>query len=367
MIFNKKFKTETNAIHSIHPYPACFPAFVPAKLIQEFGKDSKTLLDPFCGGGTALVEGIVKGLDVIGNDVNSIALLISEVKTTEYNAGDIKKAILAINKMKTSFEKNIFPKQRTVFEGIDHWFDKNIQKELDLVKDVIFSLKEGKLKKLLCLVLSNIMIEVSNQESDTRYAYKEKNLSKGFVIDIFESRFKYITDKITDFNATNKIKGKTRLLSEDARLLSSISDNFVDLIITSPPYANTYDYYLYHKQRMNWLGFDYKTVQNMEIGSRREFSSLKKHSSKWEQDVSLFLSSMKRVLRPKKHMCLLIGDSVIAGELINIDKLVVGMASKQNLKIDHIESVSLLENSKRFNQRFRTPKDKKEHLIIIRK
>ena len=35
----------------------------------------------------------------------------------------------------------------------------------------------------------------------------------------------------------------------------------LSLIITSPPYLNTFDYYLYHKLRIVWLGFSPKLVK----------------------------------------------------------------------------------------------------------
>ena len=63
----------------------------------------------------------------------------------------------------------------------------------------------------------------------------------------------------------------------DSRELGFIADSSIDLLVTSPPYANTYDYYLYHKHRMNWLGLNWKEAMDDEIGSRN------KHSSKRER------------------------------------------------------------------------------------
>ena len=70
-------------------------------------------------------------------------------------------------------------------------------------------------------------------------------------------------------------KTELQVFNADSRNLNFISDNSIDIIITSPPYANTYDYYLYHKFRKRWLDLDVKFAQYNEIGSRREYSSLK--------------------------------------------------------------------------------------------
>ena len=41
----------------------------------------------------------------------------------------------------------------------------------------------------------------------------------------------------------------------------------VGLVITSPPYPNAYEYWLYHKYRMYWLGLDPIAVKKQEIGA----------------------------------------------------------------------------------------------------
>ena len=45
----------------------------------------------------------------------------------------------------------------------------------------------------------------------------------------------------------------------------------VGLVVTSPPYPNAYEYWLYHKYRMWWLGFDPLAVKASEIGARAHF------------------------------------------------------------------------------------------------
>src|SRR5207253_7955040 len=43
---------------------------------------------------------------------------------------------------------------------------------------------------------------------------------------------------------------------DDALVLSTIADATVDAVITSPPYANTYDYVTHHERRYAWLGLN---------------------------------------------------------------------------------------------------------------
>ena len=57
--------------------------------------------------------------------------------------------------------------------------------------------------------------------------------------------------------------------------------------MTSPPYPNAYEYWLYHKYRMYWLGMDPIAVRQQEIGARPHYfrSTIKMNmilSDRWE-------------------------------------------------------------------------------------
>ena len=55
------------------------------KLIEKYGRDKKTILDPFCDSGTVLVEGILSGKNAFRYDINPLAILISKVRITSLN------------------------------------------------------------------------------------------------------------------------------------------------------------------------------------------------------------------------------------------------------------------------------------------
>lgn len=50
-----------------------------------------TLLDPFVGSGTVLVEGMLAGIkNIYGNDINPLALFLSKIKTTRLDIGQLQ-------------------------------------------------------------------------------------------------------------------------------------------------------------------------------------------------------------------------------------------------------------------------------------
>jgi site-specific DNA-methyltransferase (cytosine-N4-specific) len=157
-----------------------------------------------------------------------------------------------------------------------------------------------------------------------------------------------------------------QVYNADSRNLDFIPDNSIDIIITSPPYANTYDYYLYHKFRKRWLDLDVKFAQYNEIGSRREYSSLKEKKEKWNEDLIKCFAEMQRVLKPNHFAFIVIGDSVIKKELIKIEKEISEFAPKIGFKVNEILSSDLSKHSRIFNPSY-AQKGKKEHLIILEK
>ena len=71
-----------HATHSIHPYVAAINPPLAASLISHYVPKGEVVLDPFCGGGGVLVETILQGRRAIGCDINPLAVLMSQAKTT---------------------------------------------------------------------------------------------------------------------------------------------------------------------------------------------------------------------------------------------------------------------------------------------
>ena len=72
----------TYLTHSLHPYPAKFPPQLPRTVLKKYGSADMTVLDPFCGSGTTLVEARLLGFNAVGVDVNGLSTLLSKVKAT---------------------------------------------------------------------------------------------------------------------------------------------------------------------------------------------------------------------------------------------------------------------------------------------
>lgn len=339
--------------------------------MRDFLQRGATILDPFCGSGTTLVEARLQGINSFGIDINGLACLLSKVKSTPLNGNQVESFQFTVNHIaQASFAWGMGQSVQVplpTIEGLEHWFQPNVANELAWLKSVIDEVADLDVKDLLKIIFASIIVQVSNQESDTRYAAINKNIQDNFTLKLFVNKCPEYIKKVVEFSErVSGFEAQVQVANADARDLSFLKDEQFDAIITSPPYANTYDYYLYHKFRKRWLGLDVKYAQYNEIGSRREFSSLKKDPAVWTADLKKCFLEMVRILKASGLAFIVMGDSVIKKTLLKMDEVIVGLAEEVGFKVCDIVSASLSEHSRMFNPSF-TQKGKKEHLILLQK
>ncbi|EGP4766633.1 RNA methyltransferase [Enterococcus faecium] len=332
--------------NSIHPYPAKFIEEIPRAVIDLFPMDSSfAIFDPFVGSGTTLVTAQDNGYYSYGSDLNPIACLISRVKTNalEYSfLNDLNEVIL------DSLDdpaKNITAK----VQNKDHWFEMEVQIALQSLINKIYLIDNVLNREALLAALSSIIVKVSNQESDTRYAAIEKNVSQKFVYDNFEKAAKRI------FNFMNVDVFKPQTKSEvfnmnSLDISSSMFTKEIGLVITSPPYPNAYEYWLYHKFRMSWLGFDPKEVKAEEIGARAHYFK-KNHETIndfFNQMYTLF-SKLNSIVIDGGLIVFVIGRSKIHGIEYDNGELLVEVAEKAGLEFICNKKRIIQSSRKSFN------------------
>jgi len=74
--------------HDFYRYPARFSPVLARSVIQHFTEPGDTVLDPFVGGGTSIVEARALARNAIGADISGLAAFISQVKTTPLTSSD---------------------------------------------------------------------------------------------------------------------------------------------------------------------------------------------------------------------------------------------------------------------------------------
>ncbi|APM32918.1 DNA methyltransferase [Klebsiella michiganensis] len=356
-----KEKIISDSIHGIHPYPAKFIPEIPFQLINYLGCDKNTsVLDPFCGSGTTLKVAQSLGLPCVGIDLNPIACLISKVKTTKIppNFGTVFNDVVADAK-----SRKVDIDELKTIPNINHWFKLDIQVNLLKLKKSIHDYLGHDTFDALCVAFSSIIVKASNQESDTRYAAINKNLAAE---DVFRL-FLVSCEKLNSSLLYNSSEFPCQIINKDVLAVQpSDINSTVGLVVTSPPYPNAYEYWLYHKYRMWWLGFDPKEIKEKEIGARAHFFKKNHHTERdFYHQMYGTLQLIDSVLITHGHAAFVVGRSIIHGK--NVDNADLIVEAAENLGFEVVERFNRSMNSNRKSFNLSYAKIKEETIVVLRK
>jgi site-specific DNA-methyltransferase (cytosine-N4-specific) len=339
--------TARDPIHGIHPYPAKFIPQIPRKLIELFPpKNGTAVLDPFCGSGTTLVEAVRARYPAIGIDINPLATLIAKVKTTPLRTSIVPLAEHIVSQAKST------PITVPSIPRIDHWFQGHVQDALARVIHQIQRVHDQDAQDALKVAFASIVVRVSNQESDTRYAAVSKKVSTEDVYRAFLRAARSVDQAIQqEYGGMFREEPHCTVLTRDVLSVKRIEiQREVGLVVTSPPYPNAYEYWLYHKYRMYWLGMNPISVRESEIGARPHYFGKKRQSEiDFERQMGRCFEFLAEVMTADATACFLVGRSIIRGRTIDNRTLLIRAAAPYGLYTIGEASRRIPSNRKTFN------------------
>ena len=269
-------KNTSKLTHNIHPYPAKFIPQLAENFIKILSRPDDLVWDPFCGSGTTGLESILAGRNSVNTDINPISKIIGTAKTTKINSEIDEKLNNLIEYLQEinleSIPKNKFDNSVPEIPNLEHWFSNNVVVELALIRFEIEKIRNKVTRNIALAAFSKIITSVSYQSEETRYSSKKKIVVSGTTINTFIKNLRHMIKKLYELElklgnniAVFEIHDNRKNLPNTRSL--KIKEESVDLIITSPPYPNAYDYFLYNRFRLFWLGYDPRLMGKNEIGS----------------------------------------------------------------------------------------------------
>lgn len=355
--------------HGMHPYPAKFIPHIPRALISAYAPETGTVWDPMCGSGTALIEASITGRRAIGTDINPISTLASRAKTVQLSgkSRSMLREVMGTLAMRASDVRNGQPVPEAPipdFHNRDHWFSNAVCLELADARRIIRKVQDEDARTVGLCSFSATIVAVSNQESETRWRALPTSVAPGSVYTRLESRLRDALAGLEAYAA--KRPATVDVFLADARAAPLESES-VDFVVTSPPYANSHDYYLYNKLRLFWLDHAVHSVQAAEIGSRNRHSDRKEGVETYLDAMGAVLSETRRVLRPKGLAAFVVADAVIRGVLHDMGELLTERAAVAGLSsVDHFSFAHTRFNAS-FQRGFGTSRQKLTHVLVLRR
>jgi len=338
------------SIHRIHGFAAKFPPELPRYFVNKLSESNDVILDPMVGSGTTLVESLILKRKAIGIDLDPLALLQSRVKTQYYDPNKIKSIskTIAYEVSVELMEKGYPEEERDVDKYLidydektknffKYWFFPKTIAELKLLSEKIKDINNQTLKSCLELAFSATIIQKRSGVSraiDLTHTRPHRDLDKipQPAPPFFIKNANKIADAYKEMEKYAINYDDVKLLSSDARNIP-LDNESVDLIVTSPPYANALDYMRAHKFSLSWLGYDIpslsdlrgkyigseKSAQEIDINLDTLYTSLTKLEKidpkkanifrKYFHEMKLSIKEMYRVLRSNRYAVIIVGPS----------------------------------------------------------
>lgn len=331
---------ETRAhVHGFHSYPARLHPLTAARLVEGLSDRGGTVLDPFAGSGTVLVEARRLGRRALGTDVNPLAVELAYLKARGSTPAEREALVDWAHRVGEGAEERRVEKAGPTkpYGRVDRaLFDVHILLELDGLSAGIRSAPRGFVQEALKLVLSSILVKASKQPGDTAERIGPRRLASGFAIRLFVKKAEELAGRLEEYaSLLPRPVPEVRVEIDDARELRTVSAGTVDLVVTSPPYPGIYDYAEHHAARLRWLGLDARTFERREIGARRQSSSMPRAEAiaQLRRDYGKSFTALSRVLRRGGRAVVVLADSSVQGAAVYAEDEIPLLAERAGLRL----------------------------------
>ena len=385
---------KTLPIHRWVPWIAGFASHFVQEVLETFLDKPGTVLDPFAGVGTTLVEAILGGHRAIGFEINPYAALACRAKARAYRIS-VEALHAEIARLRTFYAEKTAngytPTSQSPrgFRTRSAFYSPQVLRKVLIVRDFIAALAhdgvDSDLRDLFRLAFAATMVRYSN------YSY-EPSLGR---------RVSAGKSEIHDFPVGQTIVHKLLEMAEDIAWFQQqvptppqpaqvhnvsffehgdyLAPTSVDLVITSPPYLNNYHYNRNTRPQLYWLGYaerpkDLKPLEHANFGKywqtvrdkdqvplafslpgsdlEARLQTLRgvnpekgiyggngwaNYAAAYFNDCYAFSQALKRVLKPQGTAVVVIGNSILQGIMIPTDQYFGEIAASVGLELIRID------------------------------
>jgi hypothetical protein len=374
--------------HLLHPYPAKLLLNIPLFFLNcpSLGKPGSKVMDPFCGTGTVLLEGLIAGRNVIGADANPLARLISSAKTTVISPQKLERYLAGLVKSIPRYGDGV--PQGAI--DLEDWYAASVLRKMDRLASALRKREPSAEKTFFQACLSVVANRVSLADPTVSVPVRLNPKKKTLNAEQRKQRKIWLEEKITanPFDAFQLVAQRNiarmgrlyehlpnlpqAVIGTDAR---TVKASGVDLIITSPPYGSAQKYVRASGLGLQWLNLADNGLRPLErqIIGREHFDKLEqnrgnkpppksarpvlkkieKHNPLRAFIAEAFLSEMREALEQSArqlnaggHMVLVVGNNIVCGHVFDTRKYLVEICESLGLTlelvlIDHIRSRGL--------------------------
>jgi len=268
-------------------YKEAFSAEFVRYAIEKSTRTPGVLLDPFAGTGSTLFAARELGWDTLGIELLPVGFFVIEARLAAESVAPetFEKELKKIESVEweTHSDPGFALRHIPITEGA---FSRETERCIAGFRAYCEQIKDGNLRTLFHLAALAVLESVSYTRKDGQYLRwdrraRKKRVKSNFDKGAIRSFDSAIKEKLLQIHGDLCDKTKTQLRLFDTELqhkkiesldlqrgsclemLPEIEDESIDLVITSPPYCNRYDYTRTYALELIYLGMDAEQIKKL--------------------------------------------------------------------------------------------------------
>lgn len=294
-------------IHRWFRYSAGFSAEWAEEIISKYKKNGDlNVLDPFAGSGTVLIASDKVGVNSIGIDAHPFISRMTSAKLNwECNISDFEDyASMILSEARLYVDEPISEYPELIYKC----YPEEILKELQAINKAL-SLKidkESPLFKLAWLAFVPILrISSTAGTAQWQYIQPSKKTKAKMPFEAYEKQVKMMLLDMKYYQSEVRVS-KALFFKDNATNIKCVPEKWADLIITSPPYANNYDYadatrleMSFFKEISGWSDLQTKVRPELIRACTQHVSKLKNETFEIikDDDLNVIFSEINEVCK----------------------------------------------------------------------
>ena len=263
------------------PYKEGFSYQMVKMFIKDCAKERGKLLDPFAGSGTALFAANEMGFDSLGIELLPVGEFILNTRMAA-NKLSLKNLRESVRKLRNLDFSRLPIDTKTNYKHIpitQKAFPRKTEQKLNaFLKYVEDKIKNQNINQILKFACFSILEKISYTRKDGQYlrwdsrAGKSRTtFSKGKITTFEQALFFALERILLDLESSEFFFGRSNLddpkielrTASCLELMPKLPSADYDLIITSPPYCNRYDYTRTYALELAFLGIDAEEIKKL--------------------------------------------------------------------------------------------------------